>query len=160
MKLFKKTIQIYIVSVLFLTLSCSQYHVQLSNAFVERLNAQIKSGNFEQIYNESSLKAKESISKQEFIESMQIAVGKMKEIDESLKLQKDERISFDKSLFHEKNFAYRHIKKSGKELGVNIEIGLENGKLKLQNFCIFSLNEYLLQDLKINICVTNAKGKI
>jgi hypothetical protein len=158
--MFNKLIKIYIVAVLFLISGCSQFRADANDKFVKKLNSQIRAENFEQIYNDFSLNVKESVSKQEFIERMQIVVGRMKEIDETLIFRLDDRVSFDNGLFHAENFAYRHIKKNGEELGINFEIDSVNGELKLKDICVFSLNEYLLEDSKFSMCTTNAKSKI
>lgn len=65
-----------------------------NNVLIERLNSQIASGNYEQIYSELSESAKISTPKEEFLERINKAVKMMKEADDSLTFKEDKRFVF------------------------------------------------------------------
>lgn len=120
-KSFFKNILLIICLGVLTTSCCSKNHSEASDKFVEKLNSQIKSGNFEQIFNEASDASKERTSKEEFLESMKAVVNKMKEVDESLAWEKDAKVLFSSGeISTDLYFVYRKIEKDGKKLDVTI----------------------------------------
>ena len=156
--MFKKIIQIYIISVLFLTLSCSLNRAQSSNEFVERLNARIKSGNFEQIYNEASNASKERTPKEEFVKNMKSVINEMKEVDESLAWQKDEKVLLSNGdIARDLYFVHRKIERNGKKLDITITVRYGILIPEFYDLCVSPSESTTVES---QICVTNALSKI
>jgi hypothetical protein len=156
----KTRLLIYLVlSGSFLSTSCFNYE-RLNEQFVERLNLQIQSGNYQQIYDESSEHAKHyKYSKEEFIERMETVVERMRKVDESLTMQKHkgDYPYADPDVFPPSRYAYRYIEKNGKRIGINISIDSAGGTLRLLDFCIYTekdgMNENPPNDV---LCVSDA----
>ena len=77
---------------LFTTMNCSRISESSNNELIEKLNSQIKTENYEQIYNELSDSAKRLTPKEEFLERINKATKIMKEVDNSLNFKKDKNV--------------------------------------------------------------------
>ena len=124
----------------FLLTSCNYYEWK-SERLVDGLNSHIQSGNYQKIYEESSSRAKDyKSSKEEFFERMKIIVERMREVDESLTMQKHkgDYPYADESAFPPSQYAYRYVEKNGKRIGINIKIDRELGTSSLLDFCIYT----------------------
>jgi hypothetical protein len=158
MKMFRRIIGIFIVSILFLNFSCSLNRVQSSNEFVERLNTQIKSGDFKQIYNEASDASKVGTSKEEFLENMKSIINEMKEVDESLAWQRDENILLSNGdIARDLYFVYRKVERNGKKLDITITVSYRSWTPEFYDLCV-SPSESTTDASET--CVTNALSKI
>ena len=109
--------------ILLIGLSSCSFNVKEANQrAVERFRLQILEGNFEEIYESSKENTKYFISKEEFLENMNKAVGLMKEYDQSLVWERDEAADD----FRVREFAnysetsWRKMRKDGKILDITI----------------------------------------
>src|SRR5688500_89407 len=92
--------------------SCINYE-KMNRRLVEKLNSQIKSEEYENIYSESSNTAKNyKYSKEEFIGRFKAVREKMKEVDESLEFQQLQSRCGDEAVYRDDNFACRFIEKN------------------------------------------------
>jgi hypothetical protein len=102
--------------------SCSIDYKEANKRAVERFRLQIAEGKFEEIYNQSKENTKYYISKEEFLENMQLAVKTMKEFDESLVWEQDE--AADEHRVHEasnyEETSWRKMRKDGRILDITI----------------------------------------
>lgn len=102
--------------------SCSIDYKEANKRAVGKLRLQIIEGKFEEIYNQSKENTKYYISKEEFLENMQLAVKTMKEFDESLVWEQDE--ASDEHQVHEvysyENHSWRKMRKDGRTLDITI----------------------------------------
>ncbi len=156
-KSFFKNILLIICLGLLVT-SCSKYRRESSDKFVEKLNSQIKSGNFEQIYDEASNASKDRTSKEEFLESMKAVINEMRQVDESLAWEKDEKVLLSNGeVSTELYFVYRKIEKNGKKLDVTITV--VNGIL-MPEFYDLCVSPSESKTVEFQKCVTNALRKI
>ena len=156
--MFRTSFQICIIFVLFLTVSCALSRVQSSNEFVERLNSQMRLGNFEQIYNEASDAAKERTSKEEFLRNMKLVINGIKEVDATLTWQKDKKVSLSNDdISTNLYFVHRKIERNGRKLDVTITLNYGILIPEFYDLC-FSPSESIT--VESQICVTNALGKI
>ena len=77
-----------------LTINCSNqssaYKTDSSQAQFQKLYGQIRTGQYSEIYRESSQEIQNGISEEAFINRKKVAVGKMKDVDENLDFQKSE----------------------------------------------------------------------
>lgn len=75
-----------------LTVGCltmtSSNNTEIPQSQMQNFYEQIKAGQYEEIYQKSSQRLHDGISKEIFVNRMKIAVGKMKEVDETLNFQK------------------------------------------------------------------------
>ncbi|HEY0427976.1 MAG TPA: hypothetical protein VGC76_09355 [Pyrinomonadaceae bacterium] len=141
-----------------LATSCSQNRAESSDKLVERLNSQIKLGNFEQIYVEAGSTAKNLTLKEGFLKKMISAVNKMKEVDESLSWQKGETVVLSNAdIAADLYLVHRKIERNGKKLDIKITITLINQVPKFLDLCV-SPSE--LTTVESETCVTNASKKI
>jgi hypothetical protein len=132
---------VILAGLLLLSSGCSSCYRLLNDRFVERIGAQLQSGNYEQIYNESAQRAKDyKYSKTEFIERMKTIAAKLREVDESLTLQKHKGPYpyADEGAFPPSRYAYRYVEKNNKKIGINISIEDIGLSLSLMDFCIYS----------------------
>jgi hypothetical protein len=143
----------------FLLTSCN-YDKLKSERLLDRLNSQIQTGNYKQIYEESSTRAKVyKYSEEEFIERMKTIVERMREVDESLMMKKHEGDYpyADESAFPTSRNAYRYVEKNGKRIGIDISIDSNLGTSTLVDFCIYTeqdgINENPPND---ELCVSDA----
>jgi hypothetical protein len=155
-KIFRKTARLGSVSVLLLMLSCSLDRARSSDELVERLNAQIKSGNFEQIYNEADSTAKDLTPKAEFFEKMNSITGTIKEIDDTLSWQKDEQVLLSNE-YRNLYFVYRKVEKNGKKLDVTITVAYRGWKPEFYDLCVSPSES---STTEFEICATGALRKI
>lgn len=128
-------------TLLVLMLNCSTYYKAMNDRLVERLNSQIRSGDYKRIYDESSPRAKAyKYSENEFTGRMKTIVDKMREVDESLTLQKHkgEYPHADESVDPPSRYDYRYIEKNGKRIGININVDSGVGTSQLLDFCIYT----------------------
>jgi uncharacterized protein YxeA len=112
---------------------------KMNQRLVERLNSQIKSEEYGNIYSESSNSAKDyKYSREEFIERLKEVRAKMKEVDESLQFQKLQGICGDEGVYRADNFACRYIEKNGRRIDIDIWLDANGGLLRLLDLCIHS----------------------
>lgn len=148
----------YIISILFLFLSCSQFRGQSGDRFVENLNLQIKSGSFEQIYNEINKRAKSLTPKEEFLEKMTTVINKIKEADESLSWQKDEKVLLSNGdIAADLYFVHRKVENNGKKLDITIIVAYDTFTPELFDLCVSTSES---RTTEYETCVTNALSKI
>jgi hypothetical protein len=126
---------------LILTMNCSTYYRAINDRLVERLDSQIRSGDYKRIYDESSPRAKTfKYSEDEFISRMKTIVERMRAVDESLELQKHKGTSpyADEGAFPPSSYDYRYIEKNGQKIGINISVDSGVGTSRLLDFCIYT----------------------
>ena len=137
---------------LFVT-GCSHNRTELSDEFAEKLNSQIKCGNFEKIYAESSKTAKESESKEEFRQRMNLAIERMRSVDSSLTFQRDDKIDMQNGdVYRDLHFVYRKIEKDGKGLNVFITLDFTQQKPNFFDLCV----DNSIPSVEPTLCVTDA----
>ncbi len=146
-----------IVGLLTTITSCTNYKANykgMNKNLVERLDIQIKSGNYAQIYEESSSYAKNyQYSKDEVVERLQTIAQKMKAVDESFSLKEVKSGGCgDEGVYRDDNYACGTIEKNGKKLDVAIWMDNATGDLKFTDLCIY------LEDSNetSNFCATDA----
>jgi hypothetical protein len=111
----------------------------MNDNLIEGLGWQIQSGDYEQIYNESSRQAKDhKYSEAEFMARMKSVVERMREVDESLTMQKHKSPYADEGAFPPSRYAYRYVEKNEKRIGIKIMIDSSFGASKLLDFCIYT----------------------
>jgi hypothetical protein len=153
-------ISLPLVASFLLTMNCSTYYKAKSDRLVERLESQIQTGNYKQIYDESSQRAKDyKYSEDEFISRMKTIAEKIREVDETLALQKHkgEYPYADDGAFPPSQYAYRYVEKNEKRIGINISIDSDAATLRLLDFCVYTekdgVNENPPNDA---LCVSDA----
>lgn len=137
------------------TINCSRINESSNNELIEKLNLQIKAGNYEQIYSELSDSAKISTPKEEFLERINKAVKVMKEVDNSLTFTEDKKVR----LWNEMSdlyFVYRKIENNGKKLDLEITIDLRF-RNKIYDLCVSPSES---ETVEKQVCITNALRKI
>jgi hypothetical protein len=141
---------------LLVTVNCSQNREEINDKLIEKLNSQIKSVNYEQIYDELSDTAKSLTPKQEFLERINKAVEVMRKVDNSLLFQKDKNVRLSNNVYRDLYFEYRKIESIGEKL--NIEITLKTSyTAKIYDLCISPSETETVEN---QICITNALRKI
>ena len=118
----------------FFVSGCNSYYEWRNDTLLETIGSQIKSGDFEQFYDEFSETAKRySYSKGEFIVRMNIVTERMRNVDDSLTMRKSTgKPNIDTFWFPPSQYTYRYVEKNGKRLGINIYF--YSGKLL--DFCV------------------------
>jgi hypothetical protein len=106
---------------LLVAVNCSKIREEINDKLVGRLNLQIKSGNYEQIYDELSDTTKSLTPKQEFLERINKAVEMMRKIDGSISFQKDEKVRLSNE-YANLYFVYRKIESNDKKLDIEITL--------------------------------------
>ncbi len=150
----QRIILVCAILILILFSDCSQNRDVSSNKIVEKLESQIKSENYEQIYSESSRVVRSHISKEEFFEKMNTAVGRMKNIDESMCFEKDESRNLQNGdVYRDLHFVYRKIEKSGKKLNVFVTFDFSSSKPEFFDLCI---DNSIPTEEKNTMCITDA----
>lgn len=135
-------ISLFLIGLLFSATACIDYKLT-NEKLIERLNSQMKAGEYEQIYNESSSSAKNyKYSKEEFIERLKTIVDKIKQTDESLTFIKPEGIYGDEGVYRDNNFANRYVEKHGKKFGIIFWLDSYGGRLSLLDICIYPEDEF------------------
>lgn len=150
MKIRNFIIYLFLLSILTLLVSCGFYK-KSNQRLVERLNSQIKSEKYDEIYSESSNLAKKyKYSKDEFIERLKKVRGKIKEIDDSLQFQQRQGSCGDEGVYRDDNFACRFIEKNGRRIDIDIWLYPTGGQLYLLDLCIYA------DGMDDNFCVSDA----
>ena len=140
---------------LFIIIGCSRINEGSNNKLIEKLNSEIKSGNYEIIYNELSDSAKKNTPKKEFLERINKAVEMMKEVDSSFSFQKDSKVLLSNEM-SDLYFEYRKIEKNGKKLEIQITVDLRFQN-RIYDMCVSPSES---DSLEHQICITNALRKI
>ena len=96
--------------------------IDYEGKLIEKLNLQIKSGNYEQIYDELSDTAKSLTPKQEFLERINKAVEVMRKVDNSLSFQKDENVRLSNDVYWGLYFEHRKIEINDRKLDIEITL--------------------------------------
>jgi len=133
---------LFLVGYLFSITACIDYKLK-NEQLIEKLNSQMKDGEYEQIYNESSSSAKNyKYSKEEFIERLKTIVDKIKETDESLTFIKPKGIYGDEAVYRDDNFANRYVENKGKKFGIIFWLDSDSGRLSLLDICIYPEDKF------------------
>lgn len=141
---------------LLVAVNCSQNHEEINDKLIEKLNLQIKSGNYEQIYDELSDTAKSLTPKQEFLERINKAVEVMRKVDNSLSFQKDKNVRLSNDVYWDLYFEHRNIGSNDKKLDIEITLKT-NYTAKIYDLCILPSETEIVAS---RICITNALRKI
>jgi hypothetical protein len=140
--------------------NCTTNYEWRNDNLIERVNSQIKSGDYERLYEEFSQSAKNyKYSKEEFVVRAKIVTERMREVDDSLSIQKDKDRAIDTFWDHPSRIAYRYIGSEGKRLGIDIHIDsntLSDGKALL-DFCVYTEKDDLNENPSNNgFCISDA----
>ena len=112
----------------------------VSQAQILKLHEQIKSGQYEHIYNDSAEPLQRNISREKFVNRMNEAVKKMREIDETLTFQKSELrdVIPDQIKSEFLTPTFEKIEKNGKKIEVLAQWYRENkdSPFKLRSFAL------------------------
>ena len=139
---------------LLITIGCSGIN-EGNNRLIENLNSEIKSGNYELIYEELSDSAKTNTPKEEFLKRINKAVEMMRQVDSSISFQKDSKVLLSNELTN-LYFEYRKIEKNGKKLDVEITVDLRFQN-RIYDMCVSPSES---DSLEQTVCITNALRKI
>jgi hypothetical protein len=139
-----------------LAASCSQNREEIHDKLIERLNVQIKSGDYEQIYNELSDSAKRLTPKEEFLERIDKAVKMMRTADDSLSFQKDKNVHLSNDVYSDLYFEYRKIEYDNKKFDVEITVDLRF-RDRIYDMCVSPSESSTVEN---QVCITNALRKI
>ena len=154
----RRKISVCVILILFS--SCLLNRDAVADERMKKIELQIKSGNYEQIYNESSEIVRNLVSKEEFIEKMNNAVGRMKNIDEALNFQKDEnRDMRNGDVYGDLHFIYRKIEKNGKKLYIFVTFYFSGPESVFFDLCVDDPIETKVLTNEPSLCVTDAISK-
>jgi len=108
---------------LFLVVACSIGYREANNLAVEKLRQQLVNEKFDDIYDQSSGITKAQLSREEFVEKIGIATGKLREIDPNLNWRRDERGSPEEGVYRDDNWSSLILEKNGRRIDVQLDWG-------------------------------------
>jgi len=102
---------------------CQLFGRPSKERLIEDLNAQLREGKFEEVYDEANDSIHSNVTRERFVQRMKIAVSKLKSIDENLAFQRDsatEKILRDVDAYDDSLvlMVFQTLEKDGKSVSV------------------------------------------